>query len=186
MVFTLFRYGLLPFVLYGLMVVVFSIHIYGTHAVHKATWPQTVVTVTQSQDWGDEFARFRGTQNTFPDPRGTGTYVVDGTTYTWQGRGRELGVTVMKPGDAITVFYNPKDPKDLEPPVLLGAFTGNIIISVTLAFLGFYVWFFWVRRFVRRSGPDDFGDNLAPSGPRAAAISTRPVGQSFGRSSGAT
>jgi hypothetical protein len=161
MLFMLFRYGLLPAVFFCVVVVGSMVHIYGTHAVQKATWPRAVATVTESQDLGDLAARWSGTPNTFPDPHGSVTYVVDGATYTWEGRGREIGVTVMTPGDRITITYNPKNPRDIGTLVLLGAFTGGIIFATALAFLVFYVWFFWVRRFLRRRGPDDFGGGLA-------------------------
>jgi hypothetical protein len=203
--FTLFRYGLIPVVFFCVIVVSASIDAYSTNAVRKSTWRQTVVTVTQSQDFGQAFAEFRGTQNTFPDPRGTVKYVIDGETYTWQGRGREIGVTVMTPGDKIKIYYNPKNPQELSTLVLLGAFTGNIILAVALAFLAFYVWFFWLRGFLRRSGPDDFdgdasfADRVSEWGPsqserlrstlgdqRPMAINKRPTGRSFGQGRGAT
>src|SRR5712671_5549299 len=154
--FTLFRYGLIPIVIYCVVVIAAGIDVYSTNVVQKSTWPQTVVTVMQSQDFGQAVAEFRGTQNTFPDPRGTVKYVIDGETYTWQGRGRDIGVTVMNPGDQINIYYNPKNPREITTLVLLGASTGNIILAVALAFLAFYVWFFWLRGFLRRSGPDDF------------------------------
>ncbi len=205
--FTLFRYGLIPVVLYCLVVLAAGISIYSTTAVRKSTWPQTVVTVTQSQDLGQASTEFRGTQNTFPDPHGTGTYIIDGTTYTWQGRGRDLGVTTMNPGDKIKIYYNPKDPRQINSLVLLGTATGNIILAVALAFLAFYFWFFWFRGFLRRSGPDNFDGGLAASfadrvperlssqgepprftsaDQRPTAINNRPTGQSFGQGRGAT
>ena len=158
--FTLFRYGLLPVVLYCVVVMTAGVDAVLTNTVRKSTWPQTVVTVTQSQDFGQALAELRGTPNTFPDPRGTARYVIDGKTYTWQGRGREMGVTVMKPGDQIKVYYNPQNPLEISTLVLLGASTGSIIMAVALAFLVFYFWFFWLRGFLRRSGPDDFGDGV--------------------------
>src|SRR5256885_1040658 len=79
--------------------------------------------------------------NTFPDPRGTGIYVIDGKSHAWQGRGREIGVTVMKPGDQIKVYYNPQNPQEISTLVLLGASTGSIIMAVAFAFLAFYFWF---------------------------------------------
>src|SRR5262245_1036925 len=90
--FTLFRYGLIPVVGFCVVILAASIDVYSTNASQQSTWPQTVATVVQSQDLGDVAAKFRGTPNTFPDPRGTLTYVVDGKTYTWQGRGRDIGV----------------------------------------------------------------------------------------------
>ena len=200
--FTLGRYGLIPVVLFCALIVVASIDTHWTNAVRKSAWPRTVVTVTQSQDPGQVAAEVRGVQNTFPDPRGTVNYVVNGQTYTWQGRGRDIGVTVMKPGDKINVYYNPKNPQEINTLVLLGAGTGNIILAAALAFLAFYLWFFWLRGFLRRSGPDDssgdaarfFADRMqerledqvarSQSGlgdQHPAAINQRPMGQSFDR-----
>src|ERR1700681_3994490 len=147
--FTLFRYGLIPVVFFCVVVVAASFDAFSTNAVQKSTWPQTVVTVMQSRDFGQTLAEFRGTQNTFPDPHGTVKYVIDGQTYTWQGRGRDIGVTVMNPGDKIKIYYNPKNPQEIGTLVLLGAATGSIILAVALAFLAFYVWFFWLRGFLR-------------------------------------
>jgi hypothetical protein len=161
--FTLFRYGLAPVVLYCIVVIAAGVDAYTTNTVRKSTWPQTVVTVMQSQDFGQALAEFQGKQNTFPDPRGTLRYVIDGKTYTWQGRGREIGVTVMNPGDTIKVYYNPQNPREISTLVLLGASTGNIILAVALAFLAFYVWFFWLRGFLRRSSPDDLDGEVAGS-----------------------
>jgi hypothetical protein len=158
--FTLFRYGLLPVVLYCVVVITAGVDAILTNTVRKSTWPQTVVTVMQSQDFGQALTELRGTPNTFPDPRGTLRYVIDGKTYNWQGRGREMGVTVMKPGDQIKVYYNPQDPREISTLVLLGASTGSIIMAVALASLVFYFWFFWLRGFLRRSDPDDFGDGV--------------------------
>jgi hypothetical protein len=154
--FALFRYGLLPVVFYCVVVITAGVDAFLTNTVRKSTWPQTVVTVVQSQDFGDVAAAFRGTPNTFPDPRGTGIYVIDGKSHAWQGRGREIGVTVMKPGDQIKVYYNPQNPQEISTLVLLGASTGSIIMAVAFAFLAIYFWFFWLRGFLRRSGPDDF------------------------------
>ena len=161
--FTFFRYGLLPVVLFCGVVIAASVDTYWTNTVQKSTWPQTVVTVVRSQDLGQVAAEFRGTPNTFPDPRGTVSYVIDGVSHTWEGRGRDMGVTVMKPGDKITVHYNPKNPREINTLVLLGASTGNMILAAALAFFAFYVWFFWLRRFLRRSGPDDFNGDVARS-----------------------
>jgi len=200
--FALFRYGLMPVAGFCVVVIAASIDVYSTATIQKSTWPRTVVTVVQSQDFGDVAAKFRGTPNTFPDPRGTLQYVVDGKTYTWQGRGRDIGVTVMNPGDKINVYYNPKNPQEINTLVLLGAGTGNIILAAALAFLAFYLWFFWLRGFLRRSGPDDssgdaarfFADRMqerledqvarSQSGlgdQHPAAINQRPMGQSFDR-----
>ena len=189
--FTLFRYGLLPVVFYCIVVITAGVDAFLTNTVRKANWPQTVVTVVQSQDFGDVAAAFRGTPNTFPDPRGSVRYVIDGQTHTWQGRGREIGVTVMKPGDQIKVYYNPRDPREISTLVLLGASTGSIIMAVALAFLAFYFWFFWLRGFLRRSGPDDFNGDVAGSFADHAqehpnAIIKRPMGKSFDQGLGAT
>jgi hypothetical protein len=189
--FTLFRYGLLPVVFYCIVVITAGVDAFLTNTVRKANWPQTVVTVVQSQDFGDVAAAFRGTPNTFPDPRGKLNYVIDGKSYDWQGRGRDIGVTVMKPGDQIKVYYNPRDPRDISTLVLLGASTGSIIMAVALAFLAFYFWFFWLRGFLRRSGPDDFNGDVAGSFADHAqehpnAIIKRPMGKSFDQGLGAT
>jgi Protein of unknown function (DUF3592) len=200
--FTLFRYGLIPVAYYCLVVITAGISAFSGNAVQKSTWRQTVVTVTQAQDFGDAAAEFLGTKNTFPDPRGTVKYVIDGETFVWQGRGREIGLTVMKPGDQIKLYYNPKSPQEISSLVMLGASTGSIILAVAVAFLVFYVWFFWLRGLLRRSGPDDLDGDMvgafaegvserAPSpieqprvplrDPRPAAINNRSVGRSFDR-----
>ena len=186
--FTLFRYGLTPVVLYCVVVITAGVDATLTNTVRKATWPQTVVTVAQSQDFGDVAAAFRGTPNTFPDPRGTVTYAIDGKTHVWQGRGREIGVTVMKPGDQIKVYYNPQNPQDISTLVLLGASTGSIIMAVALAFLAFYFWFFWLRGFLRRSDPDDLEADVAESfaDKHPTAILRGPMENSFDRGQRAT
>ena len=184
--FTLFRYGLLPVVFYCIVVITAGVDAFLTNTIRKSSWPQTVLTVMQSQDFGDVAAAFRGTPNTFPDPRGTVKYVIDGQTYTWQGRGREIGVTVMKPGDEIKVYYNPRNPREISTLVLLGASTGSIIMAVALACLAFYFWFFWLRGFLRRSGPDDLDGDVPGSFEHAAAIIQRPMEKSFDRGRGAT
>jgi hypothetical protein len=204
--FTLFRYGLIPVVLFCLVVIAASIDTYSSNVVQKSTWSQTVVTVTESQDFGQAFAELSGTKNTFPDPHGTVSYVIDGKTYTWQGRGRDIGVTVMNPGDEIKVYYDPENPQTINTLVLLGASTGKMILAAALAFLAFYVWFFWLRGFLGRSAPpDDFGDDMtvsladgAPIQPpdqtdrsrfasrdkRTPAIDSKPAGRSFGQGRG--
>jgi Protein of unknown function (DUF3592) len=187
--FTLFRYGLLPVVFYCVVVITAGVDAFLTNTVQKSKWPQTVVTVVQSQDFGDVAAAFRGTPNTFPDPRGTLKYIIDGKSYAWQGRGREIGVTVMKPGDQIKVYYNPQDPREISTLVLLGASTGSVIMAVALAFLAFYFWFFWLRGFLRRSDPDDLEGDVA--GSFAGHVQERlpsqiPMEKSFDRGPRAT
>jgi uncharacterized protein DUF3592 len=171
--FTLFRYGLIPVVLYCVVVITAGIDVYTTNAIQKSTWPQTVATVIQSQDFGDAFAEFSGIENNFPDPRGTLKYVIDGETFSWQGRGRDIGLTVMTPGDKIKLYYNPENKQELSTLVLLGAFTGNIILAVAFAFLAFYFWFFWLRGMFRRSGPGDFRWRCSFPRPCAEAGSER-------------
>src|SRR5262245_21832881 len=173
--FTLFRYGLTPVVVFCLVVVSASIDAYSTNGFRKSTWRQTVATVTQAQDFGDALARLQGTQNTFPDPRGTVKYVVDGETYTWRGRGRDIGVTVMKPGDEIKLYFNPDNAREINTLILLGATTGSIILAAATTFLAFYVWFFWLRGFLRRSGPDNFDDDMEGAFPQP--VPDRPPGQ---------
>jgi hypothetical protein len=158
----------------------------------------------QSQDLGQVAAEFRGTENDFPDPYGTLQYVIDGKTYSWQGRGRDIGLTAMNPGDKITLYYNPENPQELSTLVLLGASTGSIIMAVALAFLALYVWFFWLRGFLRRSGPGGFDGDAAfpdrapeplpsqnersrfPSGDQRPSAITRPTGRSFDQGRRAT
>jgi len=184
--FAMLRYGLMPVVFFCGVVVVSCVHIVWTNTVHRSTWPQTVVTVLKSQDIGDVLAQFQHRENTFPDPRGTGTYVVGGKTYAWQGRGRDIGVTAMKPGDQIKVYYNPQNPQEIGTLELLGMVTGSIIFAVALTFLAFYGWFFWLRGFLRRSGSDDFYGDAPDSFPdrpleqsRATSTSNdRPVARS--------
>jgi len=186
--FTLFRYGLLPVVLYCTVVITAGVDAVLTNTIRKSTWPQTVVAVVQSQDFGNVAAAFRGTPNTFPDPRGTLKYVIDGKSYAWQGRGREIGVTVMTPGDQIKVYYNPQNPQEISTLVLLGASTGSIIMAVAFAFLAFYVWFFWLRGFLRRSRPDDFDGDVVESfaDKHPTAIIKRPMEKSFDQGRRAT
>ena len=208
MLFTLFRYGLIPVVLFCVVVVAAGIDTYWTNAVQRSTWLQTDVTVMESRDVGQGLAAFSGTQNTFPDPHGTVSYVIDGKTYTWQGRGRDIGVTVMNPGDKVKVYYDPENPGEINTLFLLGAFTGNIILAVAIAFLAFYVWFFWLRGFLGRSVPPDeldgdlarsFAGRVSTQRPdqversrfalgdkRTPVIDSRPTGKSFGRARGTT
>jgi hypothetical protein len=174
-VFTLFRYGLLPVVVFCLTIVAASVDTFLTNSVRKSTWPRTVATVVRSEDLGRVLAEFQRTKQTFSDPRGTLEYVIDGQTHTWQGRGRDVGVTEMNPGDRIEIYYNPHDPRDISTLVLLGAFTGSIILAVALAFLAFYAWFFWLRGSLRRPRPDDFDGDMAWS--FAAHAPHRPPGQ---------
>jgi hypothetical protein len=188
--FNLFRYGLGPVVVYCLVVITAGVDAFSTNTYRKFTWPQTVVTVMQSRDIGQLAAEFLGRPNTFPDPRGTLQYVVDGKPYTWQGRGRDIGVTAMNPGDQIKVYYNPRNPVEISTLVLLGASTGSIIMAVAFAFLVFYFWFFWLRGFLRRSRPDHFdGDGTGPFAerlPAQTATIKRPTGGPFGQGPGAT
>lgn len=62
----------------------------------------------------------------------------------------------MNPGDKINVYYNPENPQEIGTLVLLGKFIGSIILAAALAFLAVYVWFFWLRGFLRRPGPHGF------------------------------
>jgi hypothetical protein len=81
-----------------------------------------------------------------------------------------------------------------------------MILAATLAFLAFYVWFFWLRGFLGRSSPpDDFDGDMAMSfadgvptqrpdqiersslalGPRRALVTdNKPTGRSFGQGRG--
>jgi hypothetical protein len=154
--FTLVRYSLLPIALFCVIVIGAGIDVFSTKAVREFTWLQTTASVKESRDFGDVAAAFRGTPNNFPDPRGTLTYVIDGTTHTWQGRGRDIGLTVMRPGTKIQIRYNPVNHREINTLVLLGATEGSVMLAAALAFLGFYAWFFWLRGFLRRSGRDDF------------------------------
>jgi hypothetical protein len=205
--FTVFRYGLIPVALFCAVVIAAGVHTVSTNSIRKSTWPQTVVTVMQSQDFGKALAEFGGTQNSFPDPHGTVRYVIGGKTYSWQGRGREIGVTVMNPGDKINIYYNPENPQEIGTLVLLGKFIGSIILAAALAFLAVYVWFFWLRGFLRRPGPHGFyGDVPEPFADRASersssqierqrstsgdrhlvAINDRPAGKSLGQARAVT
>jgi hypothetical protein len=150
------RYALLPVVLFCIVIVVASFDTFSENIARKSTWHRTDVTVTGSEDFGQEVAKFRHTPNSFPDPHGRVSYVVDGTTYEWQGRGRDIGLTVMDPGEKIQVYYNPKNPREINTLVLLGASTGLFILASALAFLVFYIWFFWWRRPFRGRGSGDF------------------------------
>ena len=144
--FRLFRFGLLPVVLFCFVIVTAMFDGLVTNIRQKSTWHQTVATVIESQDLGDVAAKFRGTPNTFPDPFGTVRYEVDGKTLTWSGRGRDMGVTVMTPGSKIDLYYDPQNPKRIGTLVLLGRTVGLSLAAGALAFLSFYVWFFWLRR----------------------------------------
>jgi Protein of unknown function (DUF3592) len=205
--FTLFRYGLIPAVFFCVVVVVSGVHIVSTNIKQKSTWPQTTVTVLQAQDAGQALAELRGTQNVFPDPFGTGRYVAGGKTYSWQGRGRDIGVTVMNPGDTIKLHYNPDNPQEINTLALPGLGTGSLIVATALAFLVFYVWFFWLRGFLRRPGSRDFhadapGSFVERASERISsqiersrstsadqhpvAIDDRPAAKSFGQSRAVT
>src|ERR1700709_239637 len=111
--FSIFRYGLIPVVLFCVVAVTAGVDTVWTNSIQKSTWPQTVVTVVQSQDFGQVAAEFRGAPNSFPDPYGTVRYVIGGKTYSWQGRGRDIGVTVMNPGDQVNIHYNPANPQEI-------------------------------------------------------------------------
>ena len=183
--FTLFRYVLIPIVLFCGTIVAASIDVFSTTAIRKSTWPQTVATVLQSEDRGHTVRPELLTPNTRPDPYGTVSYAVDGKTYTWEGRGIELGVAVMRAGDQIKVYYNPGNPREINTLVLLGATTASILLACALAFLTFYVWFFWIRVIRRRSGPHDFdGDvpgSLAGGVPDRLSSPAASRGVTFGR-----
>jgi hypothetical protein len=205
--FTLFRYSLIPVVLFCVVVITGGVHTVSTNITRKSTWPQTVVTVVQSQDFNQALAEFRGTENAFPDPYGAVRYVIGGKTYSWQGRGRDIGVTVMNPGDKINIYYNPRNPQEINTLVLLGGGTGIILVAAALAFVIFYLWFFWVRQFLRRLGSHDFsGDAPGSFAERASerisseiersrsalgdqhlvAIKARPAEKSFGQARAVT
>jgi hypothetical protein len=62
--FTLFRYGLIPVVIYCVVVIAAGIDVITTNAVRKSTWPQTDATVMQSQNIGQVAAELRGTRRT--------------------------------------------------------------------------------------------------------------------------
>jgi len=158
------RYGLLPVVLFCGTIVVASVDVAWENIAHRSTWRETVATVVQSQDLGDVVIDSPFTRSTAPNPTETVVYLVDGETHTWKGRARELGVTAMTPGEKIKVYYNPKDPKVIHTLAVLGARPGAILLAAALAFLIFYVWFFWLRGPPRRSPPADLG------GDRAAAF----------------
>jgi hypothetical protein len=188
-------------VIYCVVVIAAGIDVITTNAVRKSTWPQTDATVMQSQDIGQVAAELRGVENSFPDPSGTLQYVIDGMTFTWHGRGRDLGLTAMTPGEKIALYYNPENPQELSTLVLLGAGTGSVILVAAFAFLALYIWFFWLRR-SRPSGSDgdaSFQDRLpewisgqpersrSSSGePLPAPHTKRPASNSFGHGRRAT
>lgn len=185
--FTLFRYGLVPIAGYCLMVIVFTIHIVWANGVQKRTWPQTVATVVESKDFGQTLSELRGTKNSFPDPHGIVRYVVDGKTYTWRGRARDIGLTNLNAGDEIKLFYNPQRPQEINTLLLLGAGTGSVINVVALAFLSFYFWFFWLRRRSGRSTPPNVMDvDAASVFQRVAATDNGPVIRTFSQGSRTT
>jgi hypothetical protein len=200
--FTLFRYGLIPVVLFCVIVITGGVHTVSTNSLRKSSWPQTVVTVVQSQDFNQSLAEFRGTPNAFPDPYGAVRYVVGGKSYSWQGRGRDIGLTAMNPGDKINLYYNPANPQEINTLVLLGALTGAIIVAAALAVIVLYLWFFWVRRLLRRSGAHDFHADAPESfvdraserissqversrstsgDPHPVTVNAGPAGKSFGQ-----
>jgi hypothetical protein len=184
--FTLFRYSLIPVVLFCAVVIAAGVHTVSTNVIRKSTWPQTVITVMQSPDVGRAPAEFRDTQNAFPDPHGTVRYDIGGNSYSWQGRGRDIGLTVMNPGDKIKLYYNPANPQEISTLVLLGLGTGSILLASALAGLVFYVWFFWLRGLLRGAAPERFSSQIEPSHPTLAdrhpvAIDARPAEKSFGQ-----
>jgi hypothetical protein len=144
--FLLFRFGLIPVVLFCLTILAATVDTLVTNLDQQATWRRTVATVTDARDPGDLAAQVRGTPNTFPDPHGGLVYVAEGTELRWRGRGREIGVTEMKPGAHIEIFYDPQDPHRIGTLVLLGRTTGFTLAAAASAFLAAYVWFFWLRR----------------------------------------
>ena len=172
----LFRYGLIPVVLFCIVIVCASIDAQVTNLAQKSSWQQTTITVVESQDPGDIAAQFSGTPNNFPDPHGTVRYVADGKSYTWQGRGRDIGLTEMRPGERINLYYNPANPQEINTLVLLGAGTGFLILAAAAGFLAFYIWYFWLRGFLNRSGPGVSGDGGASSALRRVT-----GGASFGQ-----
>lgn len=176
--FKFIRNALAPVALFCCVIIAASADAYWTNASRKASWPQTIVTVLQAQHLGDVAAEWRGTPNNFPDPRGSISYTVDGQTYTWRGRGREIGLTAMTPGDQIKLYYNPRNPNEINALVLLGAATGNLILAAACTFLGLYIWFFWVRRSFRDSGPG--GLNGQPRGSSASRAGEGPDQERFG------
>jgi len=79
--FLVLRFALIPVVLFCLTIVSATLGVLSTNADQKANWRPTVATVTDSQDFGDVAAKFRGTPNTFPDPHGGLVWEVDGITH---------------------------------------------------------------------------------------------------------
>ena len=200
--FTIFRYGLIPVVLFCVVVIAAGVDTVFTNNARKSTWPQTVVTVEKSQDFSQALSELRGTPNAFPDPHGTVSYVIGGKTYSWEGRGRDIGLTVINPGDRIKIYYNPQNPRELNTLVLLGMFTGSIVLAVALAVLVLYLWFFWVRGSLRRpASPDSYDDapeyfveraserlsseiersRSALRDPHPVGINDKPAGRAFGQ-----
>ena len=63
-----------------------------------------------------------------------------------------------------------------------------MILAAALAFLAFYVWFFWLRGFFGRSAPpDDFDGDMAMSfadGAKRTAVTDRSTGKSPGQGRG--
>ncbi|MFO1014076.1 MAG: DUF3592 domain-containing protein [Caulobacteraceae bacterium] len=175
--FNLFRWGLIPVVLFCGVCVAAGIDAFSENAVRRATWPKVEATVLESQDFADELARMRGTSNNFPDPRGVLQYQVNGETHTWTGRGRDAGLIAMPVGGKVMVHYDPKNPDQVSTLEMLGAGTGLIILGAALAFLGFYFWFFWIRFWIGRSGPDDddSGYLLGEAAPQAAPVWNAPA-----------
>ena len=184
--FKLLRFGMLPVVLFCVVVIVATLDALAENTARKSSWIAATGTVTASQDFGDFAAAFQHRKNDFPDPQGAITYVVDGKAYTWSGRGRDIGLTVLPQGGKVDFYYDPKNPAAISTLVMLGATTGYKIAAAALAFLLFYAWLFWLRGMSRR--PDDFDDapmasSPSPSPPRPTGIA--PARQAQSRPRGA-
>lgn len=197
------RFALLPVVVFCLTIVAATFDAHFENANQKATWLPIKATVTDSQDIGAMAAEFSGRPNDFPDPYGAVRYSVGGKSYAWQGRGRDIGVTALPVGEEIDLFYDPADPSKINTLVLLGRSTGRIIFGAAVAFLIFYVWFFWLRgrggggRFLPPASvgepdpPPDFVDRtIAPPSnpfhsaepiPQRASIAARQVSKAAAR-----
>jgi len=177
------RFGLVPVVLFcgllAVMSVVATIDVARENTARKSSWRETVATVVQSHDRGDVVKDYPFLPFTSPDPTGTITYLVDGETHTWEGRARQLGVTTLAPGERIKVYYNPGNPKVVHTLVKLGAPGMAVLLATLLAFLTYYVWFFWLRGSPRRSLPADPSGTPPPD--RLAGRIERVHGPTFGK-----